>query len=103
MARLNWTHQSIADLTNIANYIAKDSVRYAKSTVAKIRLATRQLIKYPLSGRKVPETDIETIREVFHGNYRIIYYIVSAEQVDIITVHHSSKHLLSEGITKQVS
>lgn len=30
MARLNWTDQAILDLVNIDDFIAKDSVRYAK-------------------------------------------------------------------------
>jgi plasmid stabilization system protein ParE len=78
---------------NIADFIAKDSVRYAKITVARIRTATLQLKSHPLSGRKVPETDMENIRELIHGNYRIIYVVVSENQVDILTVHHSAKRL----------
>jgi plasmid stabilization system protein ParE len=39
MARLNWTDQAILDLVNIADSIAKDSVRYAKITVTRIRVA----------------------------------------------------------------
>jgi plasmid stabilization system protein ParE len=56
MARLNWTDQAILDLVNIADFIAKDSVRYAKITVTRIRVASNQLKKYPLIGRAVPET-----------------------------------------------
>ena len=55
MACLNWTDQSIIDLVNIADFIAKDSVSYAKISVSRIRIATRQLKSYPLSGRIVPE------------------------------------------------
>ena len=39
MARLNWTDQAILDLVNIDDFIAKDSVRYAKITVTIIRVA----------------------------------------------------------------
>ena len=39
MARLNWTDQAILDLVNIVDFIAKDSVRYAKITVTIIRVA----------------------------------------------------------------
>ena len=42
MARLNWTDQAILDLVNIADFIAKDSVRYAKITVTRIRVASNQ-------------------------------------------------------------
>ncbi len=39
MARLNWNDQAILNLVNIADFIAKDSVRYAKITVTIIRVA----------------------------------------------------------------
>jgi toxin ParE1/3/4 len=82
MARLNWTDQSIQDMINIADFIAKDSVRYAKITIERIRSASQQLKVYPASGRKVPETDNDAIRELILGNYRIIYSIVSKDQID---------------------
>jgi toxin ParE1/3/4 len=100
MARLNWTDQAILDLVNIADFIAKDSARYAKITVARIRFATRQLKTYPSSGRIVPETETENIRELIFGNYRIIYCVVSPDQIDILTVHHSAKRLDLEELTK---
>ena len=93
MARLNWSDQAILDLLSIAEFIAKDSARYAKITVARIRIATRQLKTYPLSGRIVPETESGNIRELIFGNYRIIYCVVSQDQIDILTVHHSAKRL----------
>ena len=94
MARLNWSDQAIIDLTNIAEFIAKDSVRYSKITVTRIRTTARTLQKYPLSGRKVPETDIENIRELIRGNYRIFYNVFSPDRIDIITIHHSAMRLI---------
>jgi toxin ParE1/3/4 len=93
MARLKWTEQSIPDLINIAEFIAKDSEHYAKLTIQRIRLVAKNLQKYPKQGRIVPETNTEEIRELIVGNYRIIYCIVSVNQVDILTVHHSSRRL----------
>ena len=43
---------------------------------------------FPLSGRKVPEYDIDQIREMIQGSYRIIYHIKS-DQIDIIAVIHA--------------
>ena len=102
MARLNWTDQAILDLVNIADFIAKDSVKYAKITVIRIRVAARQLKIYPFSGRVVPESTTQNIRELILGNYRIIYCIVSSIQIDILTVHHSAKRLDVEEIKKHI-
>ena len=100
MARLNWTDQAVSDLVSIADFIARDSQRYAKITVNRIRISARQLNKLPLSGRMVPETEIEEIRELIIGNYRLIYCLVSSDQIDIITVHHSAKRLDTDELRK---
>ncbi|MCC5668610.1 type II toxin-antitoxin system RelE/ParE family toxin [Nostoc sp. CHAB 5784] len=45
-----------------------------------------------MSGRVVPEIAQEDIREIIFGNYRIVY-LVSDDQVNILTVFHSSRQL----------
>lgn len=100
MAPLNWTDQAIADLTNIAEFIRKDSAKYAKITIQRIRISARQINQFPFSGRIVPETEIQILREIIIGNYRLIYKIVSKERIDIITVFHSSKPLDTEEMKK---
>lgn len=65
MARLNWTDQSIEDLINITDFIAKDSVKYSAIQLKRIRERAKLLIKQPLPGRVVPETKSESIREFF--------------------------------------
>jgi plasmid stabilization system protein ParE len=100
MARLNWTDQAFLDLVNIADFIAKDSVWYSKITVTRIRVASNQLKKYPLIGRAVPEKAKGNIRELIHGNYRILYCFVSSDQIDILPVHHSANRLDLEELGK---
>jgi plasmid stabilization system protein ParE len=53
-----------------------------------------------LIGRAVPETAKEYIRELIHGNYRIIYCFVSSDQTDILPVHHSANRLDLEELGK---
>lgn len=96
MARLNWTELSIDDLTNIAEFISKDSVKYATIQIKRIRERARILKTKPFLGRIVPEIQDDSIRELILGNYRIIYKIVSEERIDILTVHHSAKLLRIE-------
>jgi mRNA-degrading endonuclease RelE of RelBE toxin-antitoxin system len=47
----------------------------------------------PLSGKITPELNKPKIRELNSGNYRIIYKIVSKNQIDILTVHNGYKLL----------
>jgi addiction module RelE/StbE family toxin len=103
MARLNWTEQSKNDLISIAEFIAQDSIKFARITVQNIRTAAQQLKKYPQSGRVVPETQNSKIRELIYGNYRIVYWYKSDEVIDILTIHHAAKHLSLELIGKETS
>jgi len=77
MVRINWTLQAKDDLKNIADYISKDSVIYAKRQVIKIRKRTEILKTQIRSGKIVPEIEDPDIRELIEGNYRIIYKIIS--------------------------
>lgn len=100
MARLNWTDQSISDLINISEFIAKDSPKYAKITIGKIRLSARRVRDFPMLGRIVPEINLSEIREIIIGNYRLIYFIFDKERIDILSVHHSSRLLNIQEIAK---
>ena len=93
MVRINWTIQAKDDLKSIAEYISRDSVRYAKLQVIKIRTKTKILKSHNKIGKMVSEIGDQNIRELIQGNYRIIYKIVSKDQVDILTVHHTSRDL----------
>ena len=83
---------AIEDLRSIHEYISRDSHRYAERFVEKIIERVDQLVAFPKSGRIVPEFNIETIRELIEGNYRIIYKI-STNQISIVRVHHSARQL----------
>lgn len=93
MVQINWTFQAKDDLKDIADYISKDSKLYAKRQVIKIRKRTVVLKSQNYSGRKVPEYQNENIREIFEGNYRIIYRVVAKNRIDILTIHHSARDL----------
>jgi toxin ParE1/3/4 len=85
-----WLPQSLEDIDNIAEYIASESPTYA--TIQAERFFERALIleQFPLSGRIVPEFDVDEIRELIIGSFRMIYLVASAERVEILAVHRSS-------------
>jgi len=93
MVEVNWTLQSVEDINSIAEYIAKDSLKYAKLQVERIFARVEILETAPLSGRIVPELNITKIRELILGNYRIIYKVINKNRIDILTVHHSARLL----------
>ena len=98
MVQINWTFQSRDDLKSIAEYIAKDSKKYARFQILRIRQRTKILNSQIYSGKIVPEMDIQNIRELIEGNYRIIYLIINEERIDILTIHHSARDLTKRKI-----
>jgi len=87
--RVHWTDTAESHLDGIYAYIAKDSPTYALRTVDRLTKRSQQIANFPLSGRRVPEYDLEQIREVLEGSYRIIYHIKS-DQIDVVAVIHSA-------------
>ena len=90
--RVSWSRGALQDLENIAEYIAADSPTYAANVVKKITTASRMLAQVPRSGRKVPEFDDDTVRELLVYSYRLIYRL-TAEGILIAAVIHGSRNL----------
>ena len=93
MVRLRWTIQAVNDLKDIAEYISKDSKRYASLLVQRIHAKARLLKNQPDSGRMVNEFGRKDVRELLEGNYRIIYRKINVTQIEILTIHHSARRL----------
>ncbi|WP_046757451.1 type II toxin-antitoxin system RelE/ParE family toxin [Kordia jejudonensis] len=98
MVQINWTLQATSDLKDIAEYISKDSKKYAKLQIVRIRFRTRILSSQLYSGKKVSEIGKKNIRELIEGNYRIIYKVVNDSRIDILTIHHSARDLYKRNI-----
>jgi len=71
MVRINWTKLAVEDLKSISDYISRDSLRYAKIQVLRLKGRTSALNDNPRLGRFVPELENE-------------------KRIDILTVHHSA-------------
>jgi len=63
--------------------------------VDRITKRSEQIGSFPLSGRGVPEYDIDQTREVFCGSYRLIYHIRS-DRVDTLAVLHGAQKVLED-------
>jgi toxin ParE1/3/4 len=93
MVKVIWTESALSDLNDIGEFIAKDSVRYAELTVTKLFESADILETHPKAGKKVPELNNNSFRELIRGSYRIIYCLVDEFHIEILTVHRSSRLL----------
>ena len=98
MVEIIWSNRSLIDLQEIGDYISKDSLHYARLTLERIIGATVVLETHPLIGRKVPEINDPSIREIIIGSYRLIYKVTNQINVNILTVHHSARLLKKRSI-----
>jgi len=89
MAEIKWSSQAQRDLSIIADFIAKDSKKYARITIEQILERVDLLKSNPKQGRIVPEVKVSHIREIIFKNYRIVYHLKS-DLIFIITVHHTA-------------
>jgi toxin ParE1/3/4 len=90
--RIVWAPQAVEDVEAIRAYVARDSPHYAQLVIDRIVAVVALLEGSPRSGRVVPEVGDESLREVIHGNYRIVYRL-SHDLIEIATVFHGARLL----------
>ena len=94
--KVHWTETAEDHLAAIHTYIAQDSQKYALRMVDRLTRRSQQIADFPISGRRVPEYDMDQIREVVEGPYRIIYHIKPG-QIDVLAVIHGAMNVLRSG------
>lgn len=92
MVEIKWTDNALKELDNIANFISKDSPKYALILVKQIYEMISHLEQFPKFGRKVPEYNDPNLREILYKNYRIIY-LIKQKHIEIISIIHGSRLL----------
>lgn len=92
MVKVEWLEVAKNDLIQIYNYIYKDSIYYSIKTVNDIINLTKYLEFSPYMGRRIPEHNRDTERELIYKSYRIIYKI-ELETVFIRRIWHSARNL----------
>ena len=92
MARLIWSPGFIRDLTEICDYIARDSEHYARIFAERVVAIAEAIPDNPSAGAIVPEYGRSDLRERFLHSYRIIYRL-RGEDVELVTIAHGARLL----------
>jgi len=95
MAEIVWTEEALSDLEAIGEYFERTSPQYASAVVSRLYSSVERLVEYPKIGRKVPEVDHESLRELIAEDYRIIYQL-QEKRIEIVTVLHSRQDIESK-------
>jgi plasmid stabilization system protein ParE len=92
--RVRWTTPAWTDVEEQARFIARDSPRYAVVLQREAQAAAKSLRQFARRGRIVPERRDERLRElIVASSYRLIYKIVSDDEVHIIVFINSARDL----------
>jgi toxin ParE1/3/4 len=97
---VTWAESAIASVAEQAEYIARDSLSYAATLIAKVERAANSLFEFPNRGRVVPEYGDDTIRELIVDRYRLIYRVRS-NSVLIAAFVHGARDLAAMSLTNE--
>ena len=98
VVKLNWHDDANNDLNQIYNYIFKDSVYYSIKTINDIVNLVNYLNFSPYMGRKIPEYDDNSKRELIYKSYRIMYRI-NSNKIVIHRIWHSARKFTKQLIS----
>jgi plasmid stabilization system protein ParE len=87
---IRWTQVARERLNGIIEYIAEDDPAAARRWSESLFHRVEKLQTFPEMGRVVPEVGKREVREVFHGDYRVIYK-VRRREVLVLTIRHGRR------------
>ncbi len=92
--KIVWSPLAVEKVGDFAALIASDKPMVAGKWAEEIFESVERLADLPYSGKMVPEIRRAEIREIYNGNYRIIYRLYD-DKNHVLTVRHR-RQLLSE-------
>jgi len=87
-----FTDQFLDRVEECTDYIALDHVPTAIKWARGVFEQCQKLSSQPETGRIDPEFRRPEIREVIHGNYRLVYEL-KPNQIDMLTIWHTRQML----------
>ncbi len=85
---ISWKDEAKEDLRDILHYLSRSSSVYVENWSNEL---TKKL-EFPEMGCKVPEKELNHLREVLIGNYRLLY-IYLHDTITIIALRHQASQL----------
>ncbi len=82
-----WSDPARADLRSIHDFIAHDSMHYAKKVTQDIAAKTDVRNELPCMDKMVPELGNDAIRKLSLYSYRILYEIKAPDVIVLAVIH----------------
>jgi toxin ParE1/3/4 len=100
MGELIWAPSAVKAIHEIAEYVSNDSFLAAENLVQLFFEKAEILLQFPEYGKPVPEFNNRKFREIPASSYRVIYELISDDEVHILTVHHQARLLKNNPLFK---
>ncbi|MCZ7605197.1 MAG: type II toxin-antitoxin system RelE/ParE family toxin [Planctomycetota bacterium] len=76
-----------ANIEAIFETILADDPAAAANWIRELDDKLRRIEEFPESGRQVPEFNSRELREVLHGNFRVLYFLGRERQTVVCVIH----------------
>ena len=87
-----WSIWASDDLVAVADHISRDSESYAATVVRELVAAARSLRAFAERGRRVPEYDDPSVRELIVRKYRLVYR-VHPRRIEVLRIIHGAREM----------
>ncbi len=95
-----WSDRATRNLRGIFDFIALDSLKYARHVTTNIVAKSEVLERFPQMGRAVPEVGRDDVRELLIGSHRLIYRTLPGRDVEILTIIHGSRDFREDDLSE---
>jgi len=95
--KIYWSSLAVERLEEIYEYIAKDNIDAAQNLIENIFAKVESLLENSERGRIVPGSNRSGIRELFDGEYRIIYKL-EPDKIYVLTIRKFKQLLLAKDL-----
>ena len=90
MVKILFTPSARTQIISAINYIQRENPEAARRFRHRVEVVLKRLIKFPNSGRRIPEFPSVPHREIIVAPYRFFYRVVG-EKIWIVAVWHGAQ------------
>lgn len=98
MVKITWSNLALESMHAASEFHRPYSAGFADALVERIFEKVFLLETHPLMGRVVPELNRVDLRELLYKQYRIMYQVLSPNDLAILVVHHGAQPVSLESL-----
>ncbi|MFD1469204.1 type II toxin-antitoxin system RelE/ParE family toxin [Hymenobacter caeli] len=98
MVKITWSTLALESVHAASEFHRAYSVGFADELIERVFEKVFLLESHPLMGRIIPELNQTDLRELLYKQYRIMYQVLTPNDLAILVVHHGSKPVSLESL-----